>query len=220
MVWRAASDPYRDAQHESDPAAASPRPVTPVTPRPPPPGMPLPPRTVPIAATSPPMGVPPATRREPGMDHGQTAPLAPPPIAPPSGQVSAPSRVPPTSRPVMVQGRRVRHVIQQIDPWTVLRLSILFYLCVLLVLLVAGVVLWNIASAFGVLHNFEKFIRQLFDLQSFKLHPSVALEAFAIGGVLLVLLGTALNVIAAFLYNLISDVAGGIQVTISEDQTP
>jgi hypothetical protein len=141
-------------------------------------------------------------------------------VAPPSGQPPAQQRAPATSRPVVVHGRRIRQVVRQIDPWSVLRLSILFYLCVLLVLLVAGIVLWNIASAFGVLHNFEKFIRQLFDLQSFKLHPSVALEAFALGGVLLVLLGTALNVIAAFLYNLISDVAGGIQVTISEDQTP
>lgn len=217
MVWRAASDPYSDPQ-ETEPAPAAAPLVTPVTSRPPPPpGMPA--AVVPVA-------VPPESPEPPFEERG--APSIGPssadgvpvfPFLPPERPPFVP-RSPVLSRRATAPRQRVRGVVRHIDPWSVFRLSLLFYLCVLLVLLVAGIVLWNIASVFGVLHNFEKFIRQLFDLQSFKLHPLVALEAFALGGVVLVLLGTAVNVIATCLYNLISDVAGGVRVTILDESEP
>jgi hypothetical protein len=94
----------------------------------------------------------------------------------------------------------------------------LFYLCVLLVVLIAGVVLWNIAAALGAITSVEKFIRSLFDLTSFKLHPGVILESSVAGGIVLVLLGTGANVLAALIYNLIADVIGGVQVIVLEEQ--
>jgi hypothetical protein len=117
-----------------------------------------------------------------------------------------------------VQGRRTRRVIRRIDSWTVLKLSFLFYLCVALVLMIAGVALWNIAGAFDVITNVEKFIQQLFDLQSFRLRANVILEYSALGAGVLVILGTGINVLIALLYNLISDVIGGVQVIVLEEQ--
>jgi hypothetical protein len=99
-----------------------------------------------------------------------------------------------------------------------LKLSFLFYLCVLLVVLIAGIVLWNIATAVGAVTSIEKFIKSLFDLNSFTLHPGVILEASAAGGIILVILATGINVLAALLYNLISDVVGGVQVIVLEEQ--
>ena len=49
----------------------------------------------------------------------------------------------------MPQGRRVRRVIRRVEPWTVLRFSVFFYLSIFLVLLVAGEVLWQVASGTG-----------------------------------------------------------------------
>jgi hypothetical protein len=117
-----------------------------------------------------------------------------------------------------VQARRVRRVIRRIDVWTVLKLSFFFWLCIVLVLLIAGVILWNIANAFDVINNVDKFIKSLFDLQTFTLRPRTILEASAAGGVVLVILGTGANVLAAVLYNLMSDVIGGVQVIVLEDQ--
>ena len=117
----------------------------------------------------------------------------------------------------MVQGRRVRRVIRRIDVWTVLKLSFLFYLCIFLVLLIAGIILWNVASSFNVIHNVEKFIKSLFDLQTFTLRPAVILEASAFGGALLVILGTGANVLAAVFYNLMADVIGGVQILVLEE---
>ena len=125
-----------------------------------------------------------------------------------------------TRRRRVVQGRRVRRVIRRIDAWTVLKVSLCFYFCVVLVLLVAGVALWNVASTFNVITNIEKFIRSLFDLQTFTLRPWVILEYSALGGLVLVVLGTGINVLLTVLYNLISDVFGGVQVFVLEDQGP
>ncbi|HEX2064396.1 MAG TPA: DUF3566 domain-containing protein, partial [Acidimicrobiales bacterium] len=64
----------------------------------------------------------------------------------------------------MPQGRRARRVIRRIDVWTVLRFSILFYLSFLMVVLVAGALLWVAASITGVVDNVERFIEDLWEL--------------------------------------------------------
>jgi hypothetical protein len=43
------------------------------------------------------------------------------------------------------------------------------------------------------------------------------LRASIVGGLVLVVMGTGANVLFAVLYNLISDVVGGIEVTVLED---
>ncbi|MGH9106277.1 MAG: DUF3566 domain-containing protein [Acidimicrobiales bacterium] len=115
-------------------------------------------------------------------------------------------------------GRRGRRVVRRVDVWSVAKVSIAFYLCVLIVVLVAGTVLWNVAAAFGVIDTLDKLIRSLFALTSFQLHPLVALEYGAAIGGALCLIGLLFNVLAAVLYNLISDIVGGAQVVVVSDQ--
>jgi Transmembrane domain of unknown function (DUF3566) len=142
-------------------------------------------------------------RTEGGRTEGRGRPVG-------ATEASAPSHR-------VVQGRRVRRVVRRIDAWSVFKLSLLFYLCICLVLLIAGVILWNVASAFNVIHNVEKFIKSLFDLQTFKFQPSAILEASVLGSALLVVLGTGANVLAAVFYNLMADVIGGVQVIVLEE---
>ena len=80
--------------------------------------------------------------------------------------------------------RRVRRVIRRIEPWSVLRFSIVFYACLLVILIVAGAALWIVASIVGVVHNAEKFIGELFLLDNFRFLPFQILRATAIAGVL------------------------------------
>jgi len=110
-------------------------------------------------------------------------------------------------------------VIRRFDLWSVLRFSLLFYLCLFLILLVAGIVLWLVATITGVRGNIENFIS---DLIASKFHflGLQLLRGSAIGGLLLVLLGSGFNVLMALLYNLISDVVGGIEVSVLEDDRP
>jgi len=100
----------------------------------------------------------------------------------------------------------------------VLKVSLAFYLCVLVVLLVAGAVLWNVAEAAGLIGKLDKLVRSLFALSSFQLHP---LSALAWGSAFLgswCLLGVLVNVVAAVLYNLLSDLVGGVKVVIAGDE--
>ena len=110
-------------------------------------------------------------------------------------------------------------MIRRVDTWTVLRFSILFYLSMLIVVMVAGVLLWAAASAAGVVDNVEKFVEDLFVLDSFSIRAGLIFRATMVGGLVLVLLGTGANVLMTVIYNLTSDVVGGIEVTVLEEDT-
>ena len=116
-----------------------------------------------------------------------------------------------------MQARRVRRVVRTVDTWTVLRFSILFYLSMLVVIMVAGMFLWVVASATGVIDNFERFVEDLFAFKSFHVNGFQVFTSTLVGGLVLVLLGTGANVLMAVIYNLTSDVVGGIEVSVLEE---
>jgi hypothetical protein len=114
----------------------------------------------------------------------------------------------------VAQRRPERRIIRRVDAWTVLRFSLLFYLSLLVVWLVAGVLLWTAATASGVIDNIETFVRDLGQFESFRFRGHVILTTSVIAGLVLVLLGTGANVLVAVIYNLTSDVVGGVEVTV------
>ncbi len=146
-------------------------------------------------------------------------------MAPPG--LTAPARRTPYGPPVPVdgngkpQGARAparRQVVRRVSVWSVLKVSLIFYVLVLAVFVIAGVALWNVASDFGVINSLDKLVRSLFALSSFTLHPLTALAwGTAVGGGLC-FLGVLVNVVAALLYNLISDVVGGVRITLTADK--
>jgi hypothetical protein len=93
---------------------------------------------------------------------------------------------------------------------------VLFYFALYCVLLVAGVILWAAASATGLRENVESFIADLIASGKFQFVGGELFRAAAIGGVVLVVLGSAANVLLAVLYNLISEVVGGISLVVEE----
>jgi hypothetical protein len=107
-----------------------------------------------------------------------------------------------------------RRLVRRIDTWTVFKVSLFFYLLGLAIIVVAGVILWNVASTFGTITSIQKSVKTLFVLNSFVLKPIPLLEYTVAGGGVLVVLGTLVNTTAALLYNLISDVVGGVQVVV------
>jgi hypothetical protein len=95
--------------------------------------------------------------------------------------------------------------------------SFIFYVMVFGAVVVAAVALWYVANAVGAIQSIEKSIRTLFDLSKFTLHPSQVAEYTAAGGGLLAIVGTLGNILAALMYNLISDLVGGIRFKVVED---
>ena len=118
-----------------------------------------------------------------------------------------------------LRARKVSRVVRRIDPWSVLLISLGFYLCLFAVLMVAGLLLWGIASATGTIHQIEGTVRDLFAEKSFHFDGLKIFRASFLGGLILVIAGSGLNVLLCTLFNLISDLVGGIRVTVIEEET-
>ena len=114
------------------------------------------------------------------------------------------------------RSRQARVVVRKVGPWSVLKLSFLFYLCVMAVFLGAMVILYGILSAVGALDSLTRLIRDLFADQSFEIHGDWLFTRGLMIGLGMVVLWTLINVFVVFLYNLLSDIVGGIEVTLSE----
>jgi hypothetical protein len=114
--------------------------------------------------------------------------------------------------------RRVRRVVRHVDLWSVFRFSLLLYLSFLMVGMVAGAGLWLVATITGVRHAVEHFIASTLLFKSFKFQSLQILLSTTIIGMILVGVGTGVSVLVAAFYNLISDVVGGVEVTVIEEE--
>lgn len=117
--------------------------------------------------------------------------------------------------------RRQRSVVRKFDLVSVVRVAVLFHISAFIVMSTAGVVLWKLASAQGWIVSFQDFIKGLLNLEEFIIHGDVIFVIAALFGLVLAVIGTAAWVLFAVLYNLISDVVGGVGLTVlEEERTP
>jgi hypothetical protein len=111
--------------------------------------------------------------------------------------------------------RRVRRIIRKIDPWTVLKASLVFNAIVGLVFVLGMWVMWSLVIQKGIP---EKIV-DLFDAITIDLTIDGPLYFRIV--VLLAGIGvigmTAFMTLGAVIYNLISDLVGGVEVTVLEE---
>ena len=96
-----------------------------------------------------------------------------------------------------------------------LRFGLLFNLSLFVVCMVAGTLLWLGATAAGGIDSTNEFLS---DLLGVRLVGSALLKVSVFGGLVFAVLGTGACVLGAVLYNLISDVVGGVEVHVLEDE--
>lgn len=118
-----------------------------------------------------------------------------------------------------LRARRVRRLVRHIEPWSVFKMSLIFYLCLWVILLIAGVILWRFAVTAGTVNNVETFIKELFALETFTFNADQIFRVSAIGGLVMVVGGSGFTVLMAVLFNLISDLVGGVRMTVVEEET-
>ena len=118
-----------------------------------------------------------------------------------------------------VRARKVRRVVRHIDPWSVLTFSVLFFLCVFAALLLASVLVWNAALQAGTIENMESFIREIGDYQTYEIKGDVVFRAAMVIAGIMTLAASVLVVLLVVVFNLISDLVGGIRVTVVEEET-
>ena len=113
--------------------------------------------------------------------------------------------------------RKVSRVVRSIDAWSVFKVSIVFYLAMYAVCLIAGVLLWNVAYSTGTIDNISSFFES-FGWKSFQFKGGEIFHNAWIIGLFLVVGLTGLNVVLATLFNLITDLVGGLRLTVLEEE--
>lgn len=181
-----------------------------------------------------------------------------------------------------VRARKVRRIVRHVEPWSVLKISLLFYAALFVIIAVASTLLWNAARSAGTVEDVESFITEVggfgtcepidgegggpattttaptgdttppdqFDptgtettvapgevpvdpeaelgdgedcregeelVGEFRFEDGKIFQAVILGGIVLVLAGSAMNVVMALLFNLMSDLTGGVRVTVLEE---
>ena len=113
--------------------------------------------------------------------------------------------------------RKVTRVVRHVDPWSVFKVAVVFNLVLYFVLLTAGVLLWNVAYATGTIDNLERFFES-FGWSEFEFDGGAIYHSAWIAGLFGVVGLTGAAVLAATLFNLITDLVGGIRMTVLEEE--
>ncbi len=94
--------------------------------------------------------------------------------------------------------------------------SLLFYLSLLGVFFVFTLLLWILGSITGAVGNLENLITQLFGISSFHFFVIKLIAILFLIGLFWVFFATTVTVVFAWLYNLISNKIGGIEVGLEK----
>jgi Transmembrane domain of unknown function (DUF3566) len=151
-----------------------------------------------------------------------TATVLPPtiPVEPPPVSTSMTThRVAPVPRVVgrRPRVRKVTRVVRHVDPWSVFKIAVVFNLVLYAVALTSGVLLWNVAYATGTIDNLERFFES-FGWSEFEFNGGEIFHSAWIAGLFGVVGLTGAAVLGATLFNLITDLVGGVRLTVLEEE--
>ena len=145
-----------------------------------------------------------------------TDPTVVPTRSPPAPPGPGAPKTDPAHRSRGARSRHARVVVRKVGPWSVFKISLFFYLCVMAVVLGAFVILYGVLGAIGSLDSLQRLIQDLFADHTFQIDGQWLFSRALVVGSAMVVLWTLINVFVAFLYNLLSDIVGGVEVTLSE----
>ena len=156
------------------------------------------------------------------MPDYPTATVLPPtlPAEPPPATTSMTThRVAPVPRLVgrRPRVRKVTRVVRHVDPWSVFKVAIIFNLVLYAVALTSGVLLWNVAYATGTIDNLERFFES-FGWSEFEFNGGEIFHSAWVAGLFAVVGLTGAAVLGATLFNLITDLVGGVRLTVLEEE--
>lgn len=143
--------------------------------------------------------------------------------------------------------RVVDHRLRFVSPWSVFKIAGMFYICVLLMFMVAGVLLWRIGRTTETVDQVEDLVTRLgaygecvpeteiepgteFEadedcpegqviVDGFRFNDGTLFRSVLFSGIIFVIAGTLCTVLLTVLVNLLNDVTGGVRYTIIREAT-
>ncbi|MFE9245798.1 DUF3566 domain-containing protein [Nocardiopsis sp. NPDC006938] len=160
-------------------------------------------------------------REEPEAAESRSEPGMTPPT---SGEAAAPTE--PSAVKATLSSRKAHLTVSRVEPWSVMKFAFVVSLVCFIILFVAVAVIYATLSMLGVFDELTNMINALMEGDGgddeLGLNPAAwfspgrVLGYTGVIGALNVVLITALSTVGAMLYNLVSDLVGGVDVTLSE----
>ena len=123
------------------------------------------------------------------------------------------------------QRRRARLRVSRVDPWSIMKTTLLFSVAGWIMMIVATWIIFAVLDMTGLYEAINSTMAQIFasptDTNTFNIRDYVnttrATALAALVGAVNVVIMTALATVFAFLYNLAAVVMGGVEITMAED---
>ncbi len=110
----------------------------------------------------------------------------------------------------------VRRRLTGVDAGSIFKLSLVFYLGILITVLVGTSVLWFLLTATGVIENFESFLGELLGYEDFEFVFSRIIVVFVLVGLVGVVISSLATALFAMIYNRATRFTGGLGVTVDD----
>ena len=120
----------------------------------------------------------------------------------------------------MATVRRVRRIIRKIDPWTSLKVSALVWAVLSVALVLGTVIFWAVLDRAGIPAGITEFMVEITLIEEGS-EPFANVEQFfralVFGAIVWWVAMTGATVLGAVIYNLVSDVVGGLEIVVLEE---
>ncbi len=109
---------------------------------------------------------------------------------------------------------RRRMTVKRVDPWSVLKLGLVINIAGAAILVITGMVVWSVVRRLQLVERICEPATNLLGLESCTVNGVELMRTSLLLAGLLVVVATGVMVFSAFLYNLIADLTGGIEVSM------
>jgi hypothetical protein len=120
----------------------------------------------------------------------------------------------------MATVRRVRRIIRKIDPWTTLKVSAVVWAVLALAVVLGAVIFWSVLDRAGIPDRLVDFMVEITLIEQGS-NPFANTEQFLrfliFGSVVGWVMATGMTVAVSVIYNLVSDVVGGLEIVVLEE---
>lgn len=113
--------------------------------------------------------------------------------------------------------RKVTRVVRHLDPWSAFKVAAVFAAVGYVASLTSAVMLWRVAVATGTIDNVERWFTQ-FGWETFELDGAQVFQAAWTAGLFIAVGLIGLAVLLVTVFNLVSDLVGGLRVTVLEEE--
>lgn len=112
--------------------------------------------------------------------------------------------------------RRVKRTVRHVDPFSVLKLSLFFYACFLVLWLIFVAIVYSVLNSMGLFDAIEKFGRGLVLWEEVNITLGFVERWALLVGFIFGVVASLINVVLSVLYNVGADLFGGLELTFVE----